>query len=222
MTKNIAILVLTIFYIFLTNIVFAHGLCCQKILEKLDTKFPENTSQLIIVTCDLSFKANLIACEKNHDIWKEVFKNKIKANIGRNGFVVSSQKREGDGKTPLGLYSIGNAFGTKEFKTRMNFRYITKEDKLIDDIDNPDYNRWVTGETAAKSYEAMLRPEYKLGFVINYNMHPIVSGAGSAIFAHIWEAEYKATRGCIAMNEDNMVKLISWLDKNKHPMIYIR
>lgn len=222
MIRTKAVFILTTFYMLFANMVFASNHFCLATVNQLDRKLPAQTSQLIIVTGENFFKANLRICEKKAQIWQEVLEDKIETNIGRNGLIKPGLKREGDGKTPLGLYAITDAFGTKAIKTNMNFRYITNNDKYIDDIESKDYNTWVTGQTDAKSYEIMLRPEYKLGFIINYNMNPIVRGNGSAIFVHIWESKNKGTSGCIAMSEQNIVKLFSLLDKNKQPMIYIQ
>jgi L,D-peptidoglycan transpeptidase YkuD (ErfK/YbiS/YcfS/YnhG family) len=131
------------------------------------------------------------------------------------------EKKEGDMKTPAGLYPLGEAFGTEPLALKMDYRYITTDDKFVDDVTNKNYNTWVKGKTDAKSFESMLIKEYKMGIVINYNMNPVVPGAGSAIFMHLWRSIDVPTLGCIAMDEQHLLKLLHWLDKQQHPYILI-
>ncbi len=57
--------------------------------------------------------------------------------------------------------------------------------------------------------------------IINYNMDPIVPGAGSAIFMHLHQAPNKPTAGCITMDETHLLILLKWLNKAQHPYIFI-
>ena len=103
----------------------------------------------------------------------------------------------------------------------MDYKYITSDDKYIDDSSSNDYNSWVYGETDAKHYELMSIKAYRLGAVINYNKNPTKPDAGSAIFMHIWKNKSTPTAGCIAMSEENLLKILLWLDKRQHPYIWI-
>ena len=60
---------------------------------------------------------------------------------------------------------------------------------------------------------------YRHGIVIEYNMDPIVRGKGSAIFLHRWQGKGKSTRGCVAMPEHQILRLLSWLDPAQKPLI---
>ncbi|WP_133140211.1 L,D-transpeptidase [Legionella genomosp. 1] len=130
-------------------------------------------------------------------------------------------KIEGDKKTPAGLFRIHNVFASNPMSLRMDTRFVTKEDKFIDDVNSSEYNTWITGPTTANSYEPMLIDIYRMGAVIDYNTSPIIPGKGSAIFLHIWRSENQGTHGCIAMEEKNLQLLLQWLDKNKNPSILI-
>ena len=132
-----------------------------------------------------------------------------------------SSKKEGDLKTPTGLYRIEWTFGTEPLALKMDFKYITAEDKFIDDPKHKDYNTWVNGTTDALSFETMTHPLYKMGAIINYNMQPIIPGAGSAIFLHIWRSEQEGTAGCVALSEKHLLQVLRWLDKTQHPFIFI-
>jgi len=145
------------------------------------------------------------------------------AMVGRNGFAPPGEKREGDGRTPAGLFPIEFAFGyAPSDKTAMPYRQATDKDLWVDDVDAPDYNQWVTrGRTSAKSYEEMKLPDqrYRHGLVIGYNRKPVVKGLGSAIFVHIWAENGKSTAGCVALEEAELVRIIAWLKPEKHPFI---
>ncbi len=192
-------------------------------LESKHFTLPLKVEQVILVTAmQNSSRGSLYAFEKNGEVWEEKF-DTIPVSLGRNG--ITNQKVEADGKTPIGLYKLGTAFGinAKPKYIKMPYREIDSKDKFIDDPLHPQYNTWVQGDTDAKSYEKMYRNDecYDLGIVVEYNMHPVVPNMGSAIFVHIWKAKNKSTDGCIAMSYDDLKELLTWLDPNKNPYIYI-
>lgn len=195
---------------------------CQVLLDPSNApKIPVSTSQVIIVHSTTGFNAEITACERSGKIWLPAITPSIKGVIGTNGVAAIGEKKEGDRKTPAGIYPIGEAFGTQLLSVHMDYKYITEDDKFIDDIDSKLYNTWVTGPTDAKSYELMLIAPYKIGVVINYNMNPVVPGAGSAIFMHVWRTPTTSTAGCVAMNEASLLRVLNWLDKKQRPYIFI-
>lgn len=158
----------------------------------------------------------------NRNGWTSAFPSPINAVIGRNGFAEPGGKREGDGKTPSGVYALEFAFGyTPEANTRMPYRKATEADVWVDDPESPDYNRWVSGKTGASSFEQMRRSDglYKYGIVIGYNTRPVVRGLGSAIFLHLWKGTGAPTSGCVAMAEKDLLRILAWLDPKKKPLI---
>lgn len=144
---------------------------------------------------------------------------------GRNGFARTDEKREGDGKTPAGTFSLESAFGyAPDINTRLVYRQATKNDIWVDDPASGDYNKWVRkGETTASSFEEMKRNDnlYRYGIVTGYNLHPVIKGRGSAIFLHVWRGKGKPTAGCIAMAEKDIIEILAWLDPSKQPVIVI-
>ena len=160
--------------------------------------------------------------EKQGPAWVKKFPP-IEANIGREGFARPGEKKEGDGKTPSGIYPLEFVFGYQEsVNTKMKYRQATTDDIWVDDARSDDYNRWMKRwETKAASFEEMRRPDdlYKLGIVAGYNTNPIVKGRGSAIFLHIWKGKGIATEGCISMTEENIAPIIEWLDAAQKPYI---
>jgi len=183
----------------------------------------EESKQLILVTsADASSSlATLHPLEKDPRTWTLAFPA-FSAVIGEKGFAPVNKKREGDGKSPTGIFLLGVAFGyAPSVKTRMPYRQATRDDFWVDDPDAETYNQWVRGKPRAASYEKMKRDDnlYKYGIVIEYNRNPIVRGKGSAIFLHVWRSEGKPTLGCVAMPEDKILKILGWLDPNKKPLI---
>lgn len=195
---------------------------CQILeLPNYAQKIPCYTSQLVVVQALGKIRAKMDLCQRQGKTWHPVFKSSFEAVIGKNGIAAMGNKKEGDLKTPAGLYPIGEAFGTQALAVKMDYKYITADDKFIDDIHHEDYNRWVFGKTTATSYEPMLIGSYIYGAVINYNMNPVVKGAGSAIFIHVWLAAGLPTQGCIALEKNHVLQLLQWLDKAQHPYILI-
>ena len=180
-----------------------------------------STSQVIVVQSLGGFNAEITTCQKKGAIWQRAVSAPFPAVVGKGGVVLAGEKKEGDLKTPAGLYPLGEAFGTQPLALKMDYKYITPEDKFIDDIESEFYNTWVSGQTNAKSYESMQIAPYKMGVVINYNMSPTIPGKGSAIFMHLSRSLAIPTFGCVAMDEHHLLALLHWLDKKQHPYIYI-
>jgi L,D-peptidoglycan transpeptidase YkuD (ErfK/YbiS/YcfS/YnhG family) len=189
----------------------------------LEAAMPQTRQLLVVVgEGEGSLQAKLFFLERDQEGW-EVALGPIPATVGRNGFAEPGQKREGDGKTPSGLFELEHVFGyAPTVATKMPYRQATEDDIWVDDPESPDYNQWVKkGSTTASSYERMKLPDhrYRHGIVIGYNRNPVVKGMGSAIFIHVWESEGKSTSGCVALDEAQLVRIISLLDPAKKPMI---
>jgi L,D-peptidoglycan transpeptidase YkuD (ErfK/YbiS/YcfS/YnhG family) len=180
------------------------------------------SKQLIFATNrdSSSFRVTIHALERSNGVWHLVFPT-FAGSIGEKGFAAIDSKREGDGKSPSGIFPLGIAFGyDPSVVTRMPYREATEDDFWVDDVNSEDYNKWVKGKPNAASWEKMKRDDdqYKYGVVIEYNMHPIVKGKGSAIFLHVWKGG-ESTLGCVAMSEEMILKILAWLDPAKKPLI---
>jgi L,D-peptidoglycan transpeptidase YkuD (ErfK/YbiS/YcfS/YnhG family) len=186
------------------------------------------TKQILLVIDNSSFffpERKVYAFEKKADIWQIAFEP-VDAVIGRKGFAPTGEKREGDGRTPTGIFSLKTTFGYDEsINTKMPYRQALEDDLWIDDPEAIDYNRWVKkSKTKAKSYERMRRDDnlYEYGIVIEYNTDPVIKGYGSAIFLHTWHNKWKTTEGCVAVSKENILKILYWLDPQTKPLIFIR
>jgi len=198
------------------------GLSHYAVLPSSD-RIPLGSGQLVTVDpTGQGFRAVLVVWERTDNGWQRVW-GPWPAVVGRNGFALPEEKKEGDGRTPSGVFQLRRAFGREEsLKTGLDYRQSTKEDHWVDDAKSFQYNRWVHGVPQASSYEDMLRPDglYDEGAVIEYNTEPVVPGLGSAIFIHIWREDgRKPTAGCVALSEQRLRRLLAWLDSKKSPMI---
>lgn len=185
----------------------------------------EKSSQVILVKDESFFfftRIRLYVMEKRGDNWMNVFEP-LNASVGRNGFAPPGEKKEGDGKTPSGIYPLKLTFGYDEsVKTKMPYRQALEDDIWVDDPIAEDYNRWTKkNKTKAASYEMMKRDDnlYQYGIVIEYNTDPVTKGNGSAIFLHVWKGKGIPTAGCVAVSEENLIKILEWLDPAALPLI---
>ena len=183
----------------------------------------ENTEQLLVVYNYLpeNYSAFVVALEKKDNHWV-VKQEPVNVGIGKNGFAMPFNKREGDGKSPTGIYRLGKLYTyEKQLNTLLEYQHTTSEDKWIDDPNSDDYNTYVKGFTNAKSYENLLlkTDAYKYCMVIEYNTNPIIKGKGSAIFFHLAVKKPSFTAGCVAIDEENMKLMVNWLDPKRNPTI---
>ena len=181
-----------------------------------------DSGQLVFATNNdrSSFQVTIHLVEKNKGTWWLPFPG-FPGTIGRKGFAPVGGKKEGDGKSPSGIYPLETAFGYfPSVATKMPYRQATDEDVWVDDVDSEDYNKWIRGKPNATSWERMKRDDdhYKYGLVIEYNTNPVVKGMGSAIFLHVWK-DGKGTAGCVAMSEERLLEILAWLDPAKKPLI---
>jgi L,D-peptidoglycan transpeptidase YkuD (ErfK/YbiS/YcfS/YnhG family) len=191
----------------------------QSSLEKL----AGGSSQVLLVVGEEStgFTAMLYVLEKRGGTWRNAFPP-LPALIGAKGFAPPGAKKEGDVRTPSGGFALKRAFGYgAKINTRMSYRQAGDEDIWVDDMASPDYNHWARkGETSAASFEIMKLNDdrYKYGIVVEYNTDPVVKGAGSAIFIHVRRGENMPTLGCVALAENDILKVLGWLDPKQKPL----
>lgn len=188
--------------------------------------------QLLIVTTPewRAMMGSMALYERNETVWAHVGsfpvvlgKSGMAWGIGLHPAQKGAQKREGDGKSPAGIFRLGPAFGQLP-ASKMDYLSITSDMEAVDDPDSRFYNQIVKrGETANcdwKSSEKMAEiPLYELGLIVHHNFPHPLPGAGSAIFMHIWSGAQTGTAGCTAMSRKNLAWLLSWLDKEKNPLL---
>lgn len=145
------------------------------------------------------------------------------AYIGKNG--VTRQKREGDGKTPLGEFELGEILGrypSLPKPNKLKYTQITENLYWIDDSKSKYYNQLVDISKVKKDWNSAehlidypIEYEYLIEIKTNPNNIP---GKGSAIFLHC--SNNKPTAGCIAVDKDIMRRIVE--DINEQTKIEIR
>jgi L,D-peptidoglycan transpeptidase YkuD (ErfK/YbiS/YcfS/YnhG family) len=145
----------------------------------------------------------------------------FKCVIGLNG--TSKRKKEGDKKTPKGIYEIENLYyrrdRIKKIETKLRLIEIKKSMGWCDDIkDKKNYNKLININEKTK-HEKLFRKDnkYDLLIPIKYNFKKRILSKGSCIFIHLTK-NYKPTAGCIALSKKDfliMLKLIGRKTKIK-------
>ncbi|MBU2109865.1 L,D-transpeptidase family protein [Patescibacteria group bacterium] len=167
----------------------------------------------IIGTGMKNFQANLYFLQNKNGVFELIKKNHC--FVGINGWGMRSDldkrnmdltelngyKKEGDGKTPEGLFMLGRMFSHdldkkiidgKESGNNPNLYCYEKFNDVYECCipDSP------VGDKRNES-ERMTNPLYRRAIFINYNYPVKNPRAGSCIFLHIGD---KATAGCVAVD----------------------
>ena len=147
---------------------------------------------------------------------------KFKCSIGKNGF--SFDKKEGDLKTPRGIFSLGSLFYRKDkipkLSTKLKKKPIKKNMGWCNDINSKLYNKLINTNLKV-SHEKMFRNDSKYDLVIpiNYNTKKTIRDKGSAIFIHLTN-NYKKTQGCIALKKKDLLILLKLINKKTKIKIF--
>ena len=145
--------------------------------------------------------------------WQELFS--VNGYIGRNGL---GKQREGDGKTPVGIYHFTQAFGILEdpgcsmtytqltsdlyWSGDRNYRY----NEMVSLIDHPELDRGPSEHLIDYS------PNYNYCLNISYNENG-TPGAGAAIFLHC-TGPRTYTAGCVAIPQEQMRMVMRYVNEN--------
>lgn len=134
--------------------------------------------------------------------------------LGRGG--ISSNKREGDGATPLARMRILSGFYRRDHvaarSTRLKLTPIRADLGWCDAADDRNYNRPVPIPYGA-GHETMRRADrlYDYCLVLDWNISQRRRGHGSAIFFHLAQPGFTPTQGCVAVTARVMQRLLPLL-----------
>jgi len=144
-----------------------------------------------------------------------VFGNlRFPAVIGRSG--VSSAKREGDGATPRGTWTLLAVFyrpdRLRRPQTGLPLDPLRPGFGWCDDPSDRNYNRLVALPYRA-SHERLWRKDhlYDVIAVLDYNFKRRAQRRGSAIFLHVARRGFAPTAGCVAMKREHLLRLLAAL-----------
>ena len=158
----------------------------------------------------------MIICLKNKQTL-QIDDFNFKCCIGKKG--VTFKKREGDQKTPRGIFKIENLYYRKDRikkpKTPLKCIEIKKNMGWCDDINfEKKYNKLFKIDNKTK-HEKLRRKDHKYDLLIpiKYNFLKPIKNLGSCIFIHLTK-DYKPTAGCIALKEKDFLIMLKLIDKN--------
>ena len=138
-------------------------------------------------------------------------------SIGKKGLI--KKKVEGDKKTPIGIFSLGNLYFRKDRNTKPQTKLkcipIKKNMGWCNDEKSKKYYNKLINVNKKIRHEKLFRKDYKYDFVIpiNYNTKNIKIGKGSAIFIHL-SKRLLPTAGCIALQKKDFLILVKIINKN--------
>lgn len=171
-------------------------------------KVSHQTSQLIIVSGNGGSSATVSMHTKINGLWKQQFS--VDGHVGYNG--MTGNKREGDGKTPIGVYGFGQAFGVNGNPgTSLSYRQVNGNDYWVDDVNSPHYNQFVNTASVGRDWNSAEHivdhaEAYAYAINIEYNSE-CTRGKGSAIFLHC--STGGGTAGCVSVPRGTMISILN-------------
>jgi D-aminopeptidase len=161
----------------------------------------------------------------------------VEGSLGRSGLawgrglhpesLEGPQKREGDGKSPAGVFDLRLVTGYAKAAPagmRLPYRAATPTLRCVDDPRSAHYNRLADEARTRKDWssaEDMRRKDdlYRLVVRVGHNDRPVVPGGGSCIFLHLRSGPEATTSGCTAFEPEPMERLLRWLDPAARPVL---
>ena len=138
--------------------------------------------------------------------------------VGKNGMVFDSERKEGCGKTPIGVYHFNKAFGIADDPgCAIPYVKVTKDLYWSSDMrDGMHYNEMVSindyPDLDKKNSEHLIDYTKAYQYCLNISFNDeCTPGRGSAIFLHC-TGNNKYTAGCVAVSKDAMVKIMRCVD----------
>jgi L,D-peptidoglycan transpeptidase YkuD (ErfK/YbiS/YcfS/YnhG family) len=147
---------------------------------------------------------------------------RMRCALGRGG--ISTQKREGDGATPVGTFAMRRLLYRPDRgglpHTALPAIPIAPNDGWCDSPGDRAYNRPVHLPYPA-SAEQLWREDhlYDLLVILGYNDDPVVPGQGSAIFLHLAMPNFAPTEGCVALSRDDLLTVLATAGPASHVIV---
>ncbi len=144
--------------------------------------------------------------------------------VGRKGLAPAGEKREGDGRSPAGVYPLGTAFGfAADADLHVPYRQLGETAECVDDSQSFYYNQIVDRDLIpcvdwSSSEKMRTIEQYRWGVVVDYNT-PAQPRRGSCIFLHVWSGPGSTTAGCTAMRQEDLETILQWLDPAANPQL---
>jgi len=163
----------------------------------------------------------IILVKNKHTLQIDEFK--FNCCIGKKGS--TTNKKEGDNKTPKGTFEIENLYfredRIKKPLTLLKCIKIKKNMGWCDDISFPKkYNKLIKIDKKIR-HEKLKRKDnkYDLLIPIKYNFNKPTTGKGSCIFIHLTK-NYQPTAGCIALKKKDFLIMLKLINKDSTIKIF--
>ena len=146
--------------------------------------------------------------------------------LGLHPATAARTKREGDGRSPAGVFELERIYGRDAKAPSRHFPYqqLSATMEGIDDPQSRYYNRLLDAAQVRdrdwKSSEKVrpAHPMFRWCVEVRHNWQQR-PGLGSCIYLHIWKAPGVPTSGCTAMSEAALERVVRWLDSRKRPLL---
>ena len=139
---------------------------------------------------------------------------RVRCALGKTGVTPASDKREGDGKSPAGIWPIRRVLYRPDKSgaphTNLPVTALERDDGWCDEPGDEAYNRPVKLPHHG-SFEKMWRDDdlYDLVVVLGHNDDPPKDPMGSCIFLHLVKPGYLPTEGCVAVTRADLEELLA-------------
>jgi L,D-peptidoglycan transpeptidase YkuD (ErfK/YbiS/YcfS/YnhG family) len=177
------------------------------------------TNQMLIVAASGMDKTTCKVSMHERDgegNWIQIFS--VDGYVGKKGMVLDSERKEGCGKTPIGVYYFNKAFGIADDPgCSIPYIKVTKDLYWSGDMrDGMCYNEMVSindlPELDVKNSEHLIDYTKAYQYCLNISFNEeCTPGRGSAIFLHCM-GNNKYTAGCVAVSKDTMIKIMKRVD----------
>lgn len=200
------------------------------------SKLPANTTQAVRTVrtnrwCSEVWCTRTEAWENVDGVWRIATRANgrpavFRSQVGQNGFASATSRRQGDMRTPTGIYGIVTTFSTtKESPTAMPWRRRLPT-SAVSDAYGKTYNTWVEIPGSGGGDRRMM----SWGLWIDWNNPRLevgrgpkpVPGRGSGIFMHTSNPgrPFVPTAGCVQLGDpDDMAWIVQWLNPDANPRI---
>ena len=166
-------------------------------------------SQLVIVRGTGGSNAEFFMYDKDENgQWKKAIS--APAYIGKKGW---GKKKEGDGKSPVGVFRFTMALGIKpDPGCPLGYTQVDRTHYWVGDSNSPYYNQLVStrdyNDFSIKDSEHIIDYSVAYPYILNISYNEDgTPGLGSAIFLHC-QTKNHFTGGCVAIPEKIMVQVM--------------
>jgi L,D-peptidoglycan transpeptidase YkuD (ErfK/YbiS/YcfS/YnhG family) len=181
-------------------------------------KYTTGSAAHVVFAISSSYSSNYVVvteCAKAKGTWKKV--SATNGRAGTSAFAPPGKKREGDGRTPTGSFTLTEAFGLGNPGTKLKYRKLRSSGDCWGSTPGKShYNAYYSAKSCRSTDENLSaiaqRGPYHQSVVINYNRPKPKSGYGSAIFFHV--GGVTPTAGCVSIPETRLRAVMRTLVPN--------